>query len=138
MKHCVVALLLLNLMYVGCDSTAVSKQNAGTNASYLKAVQNTWNDLLEAMATRDEEELSKYATKQVVDFLGGDDETFRGDLLEDSGKLFQSWERKWEVIETSQKIELRTWPRHSDLGPHRLVFKSTTNGWKLDEFHPGD
>lgn len=138
MKQIAKCFVLLNLLYVGCDRTTVSKNLAETNAADLTAVEKTWNDLLEAMATRDEKGLSNYATKQVVDFLGGEDETFRGDLLEDRGKLFQSWERKWKVIETSRKIELRTWPRHSDLGPHRLVFKSTKNGWKLDEFHPGD
>ncbi len=96
----------------------------------------SWKKLLGAMAARDEKRMRQLATRAGFESLekavAGDD---RMHVFERLGKGWQEWETRWQHSTAPDRVECRMGPKAKE---HLLVFKNTAEGWKLDEWSPGE
>jgi hypothetical protein len=95
-----------------------------------------WNELLAAMARRDEKGIRQLTTPAGFEALknglaGGD----VMDAFEELGK--KAWRQlqvRWQPSKNRDRAECLVGPEAKE---HTFVFRKTADGWKLDEWRPG-
>lgn len=135
MKQFVLALLLLNLAWTGCDGTSANQSEAD-----IEDVKKVWNKILQAMLSKDEMGIAQYTTQNGLNSLGinGEDKKMRIDAFQRWGNSWQNWRVRCKLLKASHEIKLFAVPGNPRIGTNAFVFIKTPNGWKLDEFQPPD
>jgi hypothetical protein len=111
----------------------VNYRKEGPNAAEAADV---WSELLRAMAARNEKRVRQLTTRAGFDSLEKDAEgEDRMKAFERRGKVLQKWETRWQPSDARDRVECLLGPEEKEQG---LVFKKTAEGWKLDQWTPGE
>ena len=95
-----------------------------------------WKALLRAMALRNEKRIRQFTTRAGFESLeNGVDGEDGMDVFKRLGEGWLEWETRWQHSDAPDRVECRLGTEPKE---HLLVFKKTAEGWKLDEWQPGE
>jgi hypothetical protein len=98
--------------------------------------QATWQSLLRAMQRRSESDLKRLTTPKGLRSLERywDKSEPRAEAWQRRGRGWAAWEVRWKKP-AKDRVEALLGPAAKE---HGLIFRKTSEGWKLDEWLPGD
>tara|TARA_R110002096_G_scaffold317928_2_gene512303 strand:+ start:1384 stop:1755 length:372 start_codon:yes stop_codon:yes gene_type:complete len=106
-----------------------------STTSNLKAAQQVWKELLEAMRNRDEDGMAQRTTQNGFSYLmGRANKESPLDELAKWGNDWQESEPRWYALDSRDEVVLNIGPQVKE---YTFYFKKTPSGWKMDQWYLG-